>query len=112
MGSIHETSCECGFRADVTVGGGMSDFWTNAPFPFYCKRCGLIGANTAKKPIVCPTCASSDIHQYGKPPISVIDPSAHPVRQNSSFMAHANGNLCPACKKMTLVFDAAKLMFD
>ena len=51
----------------------MSDFRTNSPFPFYCKSCGLVLANTAKKPIVCPTCASNDIHQYGSPPISVVD---------------------------------------
>jgi len=112
MGSVHMASCECGFRTSVRVGGGMRSFQTNAPFPFYCKRCGLVGANTAMKPVVCPTCASSDIQQYGKPPISVIDPHAHAVLQNFSFEAFAEGNLCPACKKMTLVFDAAGTRFD
>jgi hypothetical protein len=112
MGSIHEASCECGFRADITVGGGMSDFTTNSPFPFYCRRCGLISANTANPPIVCPTCSSIDIHQYGKPPISLVDPKAHAVLQDFAFEAYANGNLCPACKKMTLVFDVASVMFD
>jgi hypothetical protein len=39
VGSVHEATCECGFRTDVTVGGGMADFTENAPFPFYCERC-------------------------------------------------------------------------
>ena len=90
----------------------MSDFRTNSPFPFYCKSCGLVLANTAKKPIVCPTCASNDIHQYGSPPISVVDPYAHPVLQTFSYKAYAKGNLCPACKHMTLVFDVEGLSFD
>jgi RNA polymerase subunit RPABC4/transcription elongation factor Spt4 len=90
----------------------MSDFQTNAPFPFYCERCGLVCANTAKKPIVCPTCASKTVHQYGRPPISVIDPNAHVVLQDFAFTAYAKDNLCPACKNMTLVFDPLGLMFD
>lgn len=96
MGSMHRASCTCGFHTDVTVGGAMSDFLENAPFPFYCERCGLVEANTAQRPIVCPTCGRTDIHQYGEPPVSAVRTNASPVLQNFSFEAFSTKNLCPA----------------
>jgi predicted Zn-ribbon and HTH transcriptional regulator len=112
MGSIHEVSCDCGYHGEVTVGGGRSDFRTNAPFPYYCKRCGLVEANTAKNPVVCPTCSSEDIHQYGKPPVSTEIPGVYAAFEHFSLKAYEKGNLCPACKKMTLVFDRFGDRFD
>lgn len=112
MGSIHRASCGCGFETEVTVGGGMRDFREKAPFPFYCERCGLVSINAASEPRVCPTCRSAEVHQYRKPPVSEVDPAAYPVVQHFSFKANASGNLCPACKQMTLVFHWASLLFD
>jgi Zn finger protein HypA/HybF involved in hydrogenase expression len=114
VGSIHQAHCECGFSARFPVGGGRADFRYNSPFPFYCKECGLVLGNTAKKPIVCPTCGTSDIAQYGKPPVS----TAHGEHEHSyvlcafDYRAWATGNLCPACKQMTLEFSKTEVLFD
>jgi hypothetical protein len=112
MGSVHEAKCECGFRADVTVGGGMADYTENAPFPFYCERCGLVEVNTALEIRTCPSCGNTDVHQYGQPPASRPGDDKRHALQNFSFTAPATGNLCPKCKKMTLVFSECTDLFD
>lgn len=113
MGSIHKASCVCGYEIDVTVGGDMSSYLENEPFPYYCKSCGLVEANTALKNPVCPSCKSTDIHQYGRPPISSIPQTKNwPALQNFNFSADREGNLCPACKAMTLVFSGPIVLFD
>lgn len=112
MGGIHDAHCECGFRTEVEVGGGQMDFQTNSPFPFYCTYCGLVSVNTARRPYACSGCGASEVTAYGNPPISTVPEKGMPVLMSFSYEAYAKDNLCPACKKMTLVFDHAKLMFD
>jgi hypothetical protein len=75
MGSIHGTRCKCGRESSVTIGGGMRDFKQDSRFPFYCKNCGLVSVNVQDKNLICPSCESSEIHEYGKPPISIRDES-------------------------------------
>lgn len=120
MGSIHTAYCKCGFEERVTVGGGMSDFQKESFFPFFCVDCGLISVNIAlkknqNKPC-CPKCGAKKIHQYGKSPASVLeihDESDTPALQWSQYQANPHGNICPACKRMTLVFARMpSILFD
>jgi len=118
MGAVHEATCPCGFSGRVKVGGGMFNFPEYWPFPFYCKRCGLVEVNTAKstpanptKP-VCPKCGDADINQYGLPPVSEISPSKNPALSTWLGIDSCTRNFCPACKKMTLVFHSPSIFFD
>lgn len=127
MGSIHEASCECGFKTDVTVGGGR--YGSKSYFPFYCPTCGLVEVNTTplkrdSSLATCPHCNTAGIVQYGAPPVSLYDmrpgkawqfwrekPQA--ALQWGSREAAENGHLCPACQKMTLTFSPMpSIMFD
>ena len=113
MGSIHGTRCKCGRESSVTIGGGMRDFREDSRFPFYCKDCGLVSVNVQDKNLICPTCESSDIHEYGKPPISIRDESDEYVAiQCGNFKAYRHGNLCPSCKEHTMRFGPTQIMFD
>jgi predicted Zn-ribbon and HTH transcriptional regulator len=103
MASGHQATCLCGFDAEIVVGGSRADFRQNSPFPFYCKSCGLVSANTAARPPVCPKCKTTEILQYGKPPISVPK-KGHVVLQNFNYEAFSEGNLCPSCQSQTLMF--------
>lgn len=76
MGSVHTAYCECGFKADVTVGGGR--YSSKAVFPFYCSSCGLVEVNTAPltrdcSEVTCPQCNAAVAVQYGAPPVSLYD---------------------------------------
>lgn len=111
MGQIQSASCACGFSSTITVGGGMRDFQTNAPFPHYCKTCGLVNANMQADPIACPTCQSQEVIAYGQPPIS-LPSEGRPGVEWGGYKAPRTGNLCPKCKEMTLEFEPATIMFD
>jgi len=112
IGSVHRASCACGFQVEVTVGGAKRTHLERASFPFYCEQCGLIGPNTAEDPIVCPSCRSAKVRQYGAPPVSIIAGKTGPVLEWASFEAFATENFCPACKHMTLVFGRARRFFS
>jgi predicted Zn-ribbon and HTH transcriptional regulator len=108
----HEACCPCGFRKEITVGGNRLDYTTNSPFPFFCESCGLVEANAVIRRPVCPTCNSSEILQYGRPPISQVQDGAHPVIQDFDRKVFAQGNRCPECKQMTLAFSQALWLAD
>lgn len=110
MGSVNRVSCECGYSSTVRVGGNRETYLTDSSFPFYCEKCGLVDVNYRQE-IKCPSCQSKDIKQYGKKPIS-IKREQFPVIQSFDYMAYKNGNLCPKCKKFTLVFGSSEMMFD
>jgi hypothetical protein len=134
MGSSHRAYCECGFQADVSVGGTRRTFKEDSDFPYHCASCGLVNVNIAKLEnrgqASCPKCNGADVHQYGKRPVSIpierpLDPSAikrwlsnlfgfEPIPEPRSnrvalqcgnWEANIYDNLCPACKQMTLIFD-------
>jgi hypothetical protein len=90
----------------------MLTYLESSPFPFYCKDCGLVEANTALRSPVCPKCKTTDILQYGRPPISLVPKVKRAVIQNFDFKAFAEGNLCPQCKDMTMVFSHAFRLGD
>lgn len=118
MGSSHMAHCKCGFEEEITVGGGRHNFHKVSLFPHYCANCGLVQANIAKteaKGIVppCPKCGNNDLHEYGTKTVCV------PVAGNAvaidwgTYHAMEQGNLCPACRQMTLVFDRMpSVLFD
>ena len=112
MSSIHKARCHCGFNTEVTVGGLMNSFKTRAYFPYYCEPCGMVSANIALQVPICPKCGSSEINQYGKPPVSIPSDSRANTLCAWNYAANAEGNLCPSCKQMTLVFHDSHLLSD
>lgn len=114
MASVHSATCECGFRATVSVGGTRANFRTVCDFPFYCETCGIVTVNTRNKKIECPTCSSDQIVQYGAAPASIRMQEKYslPAIQAFSYQANAKGNLCPACKNYTLEFSGSNAIFD
>jgi hypothetical protein len=114
MGSLHKASCSCGFETSVVVGGNRETYMEESTFPFYCEEDGLISINFREKPYTCSFCNSIDIKQYGQPPVS-LPPTVEfpwPAIQAWDFQAYREGNLCPKCKKMTLIFGGAEILFD
>ena len=126
MGSVYKAHCDCGFTADVSVGGTRRNFLQHATYPFYCKYCGLVEVNIAQikdsvVDVYCPKCGEGGCRQYGEPPISPqwVMPTAHwwkrlignktyhyrgPVVQWGGRKSPESGNLCPSCKGMKLNF--------
>ncbi len=113
MGSINRAFCECGFRTTVRVGGNMTTHNENSSFPFYCKKCGIVNMNIHGNITECQFawCKSTDIHPYGKEPISKVT-ERYPAIEWGDYKAYHNGNLCPECKKFTLKFGGPEMMFD
>lgn len=137
MGSVHTASCECGFTADVTIGGDRMTFLQESYYPFYCQSCGLVEVNVAPlardcTETVCPHCHAAGATQYGVPPVSLHDMRRTPDKAKGRFWkkqkpqtrpqaalqcwsreASESGHLCPACHKMTLKFSLMpSVMFD
>lgn len=115
MGSKHTASCECGFSTEVSVGGSRSSFTTHSYFPFLCKQCGIVSVNVAKENIVCPTCQSEDVEQYGVEGASDLklkQSNPYPRLQNYDREAFQNGHKCPQCKKFTLTFSTATVRYS
>lgn len=113
MSSVHNAHCECGFTTTVSVGGLRATFKTKCYFPYYCKSCGLVDVNTAKKKIFCPSCKSTDVIAYGSESISnYTNNEIIPTIQCYQNRAFKHGNLCPQCKKLTLTFEHADVIFD
>ena len=104
----------------------MQGFSENSTFPYYCQHCGLVGANIAKlitqsvsstpsntNKATCPKCGNTNIDQYGKPPASIpSNKKEFPALQAWGFKANGRGNLCPACKQMTLDFHSSHVRYD
>lgn len=66
MGEIVEASCgACGFDRVLEIGGGMQDFETHSYFPYLCDLCGMVSANIAQNPVVCPSDPTHQIKRYG-----------------------------------------------
>jgi len=114
MGSLHNANCSCGYKSFVSVGGNRATFMTESNFPFYCEEDGLVTVNFRDEPFKCPHCKSTDVKQYGLAPISLPPAGEHPwpTLQAWDFKAYREGNLCPQCKKMTLVFGGSEILFD
>lgn len=66
MGQLVEASCgSCGFERKVEIGGTMFDFETHSYFPYLCEACGMVSANIAQEPIVCPSDLTHRVIRYG-----------------------------------------------
>jgi hypothetical protein len=118
VGSTHKAHCNCGFEVEVTVGGSRSSFNSESFFPHYCENCGLVEADIAKAEAKgevppCPKCGSNDLHEYGTETVSESRYDNDVALQWGAYHAMEKGNLCPVCKKMTLIFDRmASILFD
>ena len=111
MGSSYQANCSCGFQQTVVVGAGRMDFLTHSKFPFYCQKCGLVDVNISQTRLCCPSCTSTKIKVYGKPPISLKQFQSERALSWNSYSAGTKGHLCPKCKKHNLVFELY-MMFD
>jgi len=108
----------------------MSSYHEDSRFPFYCQHCGLVEANIAEfigksmadasssnnteiqNAPICPLCGNTHIDQYGKPSASIPSKNQTRTLQAWGFEANKEGNLCPACKEMTLVFHHSHILSD
>ncbi len=96
----------------------MRGFRKVSYFPHYCENCGLVEVNIAKseaKGIVppCPKCGNNDLHEYGTATACVPVVNNQVALDWGTYHAMEKGNLCPKCKKMTLVFDRMpSILFD
>lgn len=134
MGRIIQAECDCGFSVDCKLGGTRLDRHDRR-FPHYCDRCGLVDANVANHPVRCPQCGTRHIIQYGGrdlAPLSfatlawilkkliveifalrtVSRPCGTEAHRQFDRVLTARKHLCPACKRMTLVFGGIVLLFD
>lgn len=111
MGNIRSVKCSCGFQKAITIGAFKAEHLLKSKFPFYCSDCGLVEVNVKNNPLLCPVCKSSQIQAYGKPPISLTQESCATV-QCGEYATPVEGNLCPKCNKMTLVFEPVIFYFD
>ena len=113
MGSIRQVACPCGFKTTVKIGGGMRDFRDNSIFPFYCEECGFVEVNITKDQLHCPKCNSTEVKQYGIPPISDLPEIKWGSVHWGNYKAELKGHLCPVCKHKTMEFlSAGEIMFD
>jgi ribosomal protein S27AE len=113
MGSIRKVSCPCGFKSSAKIGGGMRDFREYSTFPFYCEKCGLVDVNITKDELSCPKCNSTEVKQYGIPPISEPPITKLGSIAWGNYEAELKDHLCPSCGKNTMEFlSAGEIMFD
>jgi len=110
MGSVFEASCPCGYQSSVTVGAGRDDFQTNSKFPFHCTTCGMVSVNISEPPPSCPSCHSTEITPYGRPPVSPDGADSY-YMQWRNYRSGKTGHLCPKCKEQSMVFERY-MMFD
>ena len=108
MGKKVIAECDCGFEAETKVGGTRSGYGSEAYFPFFCKKCGLVTVNVAQH-CVCPSCQTMDVQPYGKSPIT-LEPEVQPYIQYAGYFADEHYNYCPACKRYTLSFVIASFV--
>ena len=130
MASVHTASCPCGYNETIAVGGTRASYGDHSTFPFYCQQCGLVSVNIAPfigamrledssnrrrecaSPPTCPKCANKKVDQYGVPPASIENATKRVAFQAWNFKAFDKGNLCPACKQMSLVFNSSQICAD
>ena len=66
MGEVVRATCAgCGFDEETEIGGGLFNSETHSYFPYLCDACGMVSANIAKQPIVCPSDPTHHIKRYG-----------------------------------------------
>jgi Zn finger protein HypA/HybF involved in hydrogenase expression len=91
----------------------MRDFRENSTFPFYCEKCGLVEVNINKEDLHCPKCDSTEVKQYGIPPISDLSENKLGSIAWGNYQAELKGHLCPVCNQKTMEFlSAGEIMFD
>ena len=113
MTSCHKAICPCGFETTVEVGGSMAGHRTHATFPFLCKSCGIVNVNFRSEPLQCSKCGSSEIAQYGLPPMADRPADTYENKIMAwDYFAEEDGNYCPSCKQMTLRFHSASWLAD
>lgn len=110
MGSRCIATCDCGFKEQITIGGGMAKFRTHSYFPHYCDACGLVEVNIHGEKIECPKCGSSSIVAYGDERLSKRTELANLI-QWGDYKMPSEMNLCPKCKKYSMQL-RREILFD
>ena len=110
LGDIIEAKCECGFSAEIFVGGGKFNFKTYCGFPFYCNNCKtLYCGNYLKEEWLCKNCNSSDVLPYNND--SLREHTSNKVIfgwnvNEKRFELTDDNYLCPSCHKFSLKFSS------
>ena len=119
MGTSVFATCTCGYHAEGSVGGGMSDFQDVCLFPCLCEGCHeMVDTNLFSTPLRCPTCGSDKVTAYddarlSEPPESeglfpVADWDATP--RLARELQLTNGRYrCPKCGQMSMKFEMSGL---
>lgn len=116
MGSMVLASCDCGYSAEMPLGGGMMNFDSLCAFPAYCRDCReMHGVNLLASPVACRRCGGVDVVPYD-------DESLVGVRGDSEVFSWRVDGLrghvprltdgryfCPGCRQMGLRFREAGL---
>ena len=134
MGNQVRAGCQCGYDEIFVIGGSRGTYRTHSYFPYRCRECGIVEANVAVKPPVCPN--ASD-HELARISNSLMDRIFHPVAYLKGVKPRWQAMLmllgllkpevagqwgdheifyepyhCPKCGKMTLRFKPTGLLFD
>ncbi|HRU06172.1 MAG TPA: hypothetical protein P5137_10430 [Candidatus Brocadiia bacterium] len=110
MGSVVKARCECGFKREMYLGGGMHNFRVHCGFPAWCDACGDMVEVNVLAGGQCPECKGRTV-PYDTPPMFkregqdlVFTWSLKDVMDRNLRLT--NGEyLCPQCKQFTLHFE-------
>ncbi len=111
MGSVVKAKCDCGYRREMALGGGMMNFTTLCNFPCYCDTCSdLFEANLFLQKISCPECGGTDTRPYDDD--GLCSKRGSPVfswtaqEKLGRELILTNGEyLCPKCGRFSLRFE-------
>jgi len=111
MGALLTASCDCGYSANLQLGGGMANFETVCLFPVYCGDCrALVEVNILESRINCSQCEGSNIVAYDASEL-MGEPGEEEVfswNVRGRSLSLSNGRyFCPECQQMRLRFEDA-----
>lgn len=136
MGQLTSADCKCGYSSDAVLGRAMKQRPSEATFPHYCPKCGVVNAPVTSDGLGCTECHSAKLTRYGtksarnKPEHSTLatEPPSSTSKTWNANVTMPRGNsrfkwwdleltpgdhLCPSCGEMSLRFgDRMMIQFD
>lgn len=110
MGAIYQVTCQaCAYADRVKVGGSMSTYMVDSPFPVLCPKCSTVSTTNerASSGPACSRCGETEVTVYGSETLGEV-PSDR-VKwidrgQFSSSMLTLGPHQCPKCNEKTMGF--------